>query len=139
MPWDELCSLERLMALHARGIQEFGGRIGLIDPGCPEGTLGAAWNAVEYGEVGNSLPHLVFACYLLYYFATKQCFADGNKRIAWASMSEVLASIGLEVGAGTDEAYAFALDVAKGLLSPSQIVQWVSRRLRAIGSPPPQA
>ena len=94
-PWDELCSEERLLALHTRGLREHNGPPGVRDPGCPEGTLGSAWTALGYDDIGESQPHLIFACYLLYYFATKQCFVDGNKRIAWVSMSEVLACIGL--------------------------------------------
>jgi death on curing protein len=133
MPWDGLCSLDRLLELHARGLREHKGAAGIRDLGCPEGTLGNAWSGAEYSEIGESLPHLVFASYLLYYFATKQCFIDGNKRIAWLTMSEVLASVNLEVNATTDEAYAFCIAVAnKQVRDVHSVVMWVSARLREL-------
>jgi death on curing protein len=133
MQWDGLCSLDRLLELHDRGLREHKGAAGIRDPGCPEGTLGNSWTAAEYSEVGESLPHLVFACYLLYYFATKQCFVDGNKRIAWLAMSEVLASVNLEVNATTDETYGFCMAVAnRQVRDVHAVVSWVSSRLREL-------
>lgn len=135
MPWDELCSLERLMALHERGLREHRGLPGVRETGCPEATLGAAWHAVEYAEQEDTLPALVFAVYLLYYFATKQCFVDGNKRIAWAAMCEVLARYDLEIEATTDEAERFVREIAtRQYKSVDPVLRWVMERLRELRS-----
>lgn len=40
---------------------------------------------------------------LLFYLATKHCYTDGNKRIAWACTTFVLLSFGLTVEATEDE------------------------------------
>lgn len=128
--------MERLLALHAEAIKAFGGVQGLVDPGCPDATLGAAWTAVGYDEIGESLPHLVFAARSLYYFATKQCFADGNKRVAWLAMCETLSRIGLEVDASSDEAIAFVQSVARKETKYEAVFDWISRRVRAVESQP---
>jgi len=138
--FDAMCSLERLMALHARGLREHRGLDGVRDPGCPEGTLGSAKLAVSYDELGESHPHLLFGCYLLYYFATKQCFVDGNKRIAWTSLCEVLGTIDLTIDASAEEAYAFVIGIAEGRTRDIEaVVDWVSKRLKSLPPPAPSS
>ncbi len=136
-PYDDMCSLARLRALHDRALTiGDGGSAGIIDKGCEEGTLGAAWMAAGYDEIGQSQPHLVFGSYLLYYFATKQCFADANKRTAWLALGEVLATIGLEVKATDEEAIKFVKDVANKVVPDvHSVVKWVAERLQELRKP----
>jgi death-on-curing protein len=136
MPYDDLCSLGRLLALHDRALQMHPGPQGVLNPGCPEGTLGNAWNAVSYDEIGDSLPQLVFGAYVLYYFATNQCFVEGNKRTGWLAFAEVLATLGLEVEATQAEVIQFVFDIAnKKVPDVLGIVKWASPRLRELKPP----
>jgi prophage maintenance system killer protein len=100
---------------------------------CPEATLGAAWSADEYSRPPEAQPGFLFSVYLLYYFTTKQCFNDGNKRVAWASMSEALARLDLEIDATDEEAEAFVLDIAERRInSIATVAAWVTARLREL-------
>jgi hypothetical protein len=89
-------------------------------------------------EIGQAQPHLVFGCYLLYYFATKQCFRDANKRTAWLALGEVLSTIGLEVNATDEEAIKFVKDVANKVVPHvHSVVTWVAERLQELKKPEP--
>lgn len=143
MPYDKYCSLEELTALHDRALlldPESGGQ-GVLDPGCPEATLGSAWSAAGYDdELSAEEPHLVFGSYVLYYFATKQCFVDANKRTGWLALVWVLAKLDLEVDATNQEAYDFVLGIAnKAIPNPAAVVKWVSLRLRELQRLPHEA
>lgn len=131
-PWDGMCSTQRLHELHAGALEKFGGAAGMRDPNCPEGTLGNAWSACQYSEIGESLPHLAFAAYGIYYFVRNHCFADGNKRAGWLVMSEALASMDLEVSATTDEAVEFVTRIAEGKLKVEDVLKWIEPRLVSI-------
>ena len=131
-PWAHLCSLARIDALHLESVALFGGSAGVRDPGCPEATLGNAWNACGYAEIEESLEHVAFAVYLLYYFATKQCFADGNKRIAWLSMCEVLSKLDLEVQCSDSEGIDLVFALANKKASLQDAMTWVVDRLGPI-------
>jgi len=138
LPWDHLCTLERLMALHARGIREHRGMLGVRELGCPEGTLAAAWNGMTYYPGQQEDDILLFAAYLLFYFAKKQCFIDGNKRLAWSSMSEVLAQEHLEVDVSIDEAEQFVKDIANNQVTRvEQVRAWIVKNLRGLTRLPP--
>ncbi|NBD09792.1 MULTISPECIES: type II toxin-antitoxin system death-on-curing family toxin [Corallococcus] len=135
-PYDRFCSLTRLQALHAMGIAAHGGTVGVRDALCPGATLGAAWSAEEYNARPGAVPGLMFAVYLLFYFATKQCFVDGNKRIAWLAMSEVLAGMGLEVDASDDEAEALVMAIASNRFKDVEpVFLWVVEHLSELAAP----
>ncbi|WFG54109.1 putative Doc-like toxin [Myxococcus phage Mx9] len=137
MPFDELCSLERLRALHDLALQMHPGPQGVLNPGCDEGGLGAAWNAVGYDELGSAQPHLVFASYVLYYFVTNQCFVEGNKRTGWLAFTAILSRIDLTVEATQDEVVKFVYDVANKVIPDVRgIMDWAAPRLRELEQPP---
>lgn len=127
------------MELHEHGLQKYGGAAGFKDPDCPEGSLAAAWNACEYGEIGDSLPHIVFAAYALYYLVKNHCFTDGNKRIGWLVMAETLATADLEVAATDDEAIEFVLKVASGDTKIEGVIKWVQSRVVPMATSPRSA
>lgn len=129
-----LLTTERVLELHRVGITRFGGHPGLREgTDCVEGALGSALNAEVYvtGGVGR-VPGLVLSVAVLTYLAMRHCFVDGNKRVAWSAMVDVLAKLGLTVIADDDEAEAFVIDVVTGQLSREQATLWISKRLAAI-------
>ncbi|MCY1075185.1 type II toxin-antitoxin system death-on-curing family toxin [Archangium lansingense] len=129
------------MALHERGIREHPGLPGVRELGCPEGTLGAAWNGMVFfpGQAereGDDL--LLFAAYILFYFAKKQCFVDGNKRVAWAAMCEVLAHEKLDVDVPPDVAEQFVKDIANNQVTRiEQVRTWIVKHLCGLVRLPP--
>jgi death on curing protein len=135
-PWSGAITVMRVLDLHDRGLAEYGGPAGPAQPqGCVEGTLGAAVNAEMYAAAGrrHSLPGLLFASYLLVYLARRHCFVDGNKRTAWSSAVDALASLGLGFTATSPEAVQFVNDVATGAVDDGpQVAAWFAPRLFAL-------
>jgi death-on-curing protein len=135
-PWIQWITGETIAALYTEGIKRWGGAGSLPQAGCVEGALGAAYNAEQYSLPGGeevSLPGLIFCGYLLFYLATKHCYMDGNKRIAWACATFVLLSFGLTIAANEDEVVEFCLSIARGeTRSGAEVVKWMSDRLISV-------
>lgn len=135
-PWEQWIGDQTITDLYAEGIKRWGGAGSAPLPGCVEAALGAAYNAELYSpdtDQEGALQGLIFACYLLFYLATKHCYTDGNKRISWACTTFVLLSFGLTVEAAEDEVVEFCLGVAGGQVnSGADVMAWIYPRLRAV-------
>jgi prophage maintenance system killer protein len=122
--------------LYAEGIRRWGGAGSAPQLGCVEAALGAAYNAELYSpgsEQEGGIQGLLFACYLLFYLATKHCYTDGNKRISWACTTFVLLNFGLTIEATEDETVEFCLSVANGnVRSGAEVAAWIYPRLRSL-------
>ena len=71
-PWSEWITATQIIALHAQGLREHGGKNGSPpEKGCLERSLGAAYNAELYSmpEVDSEtiISGLCFCGYLLFY------------------------------------------------------------------------
>lgn len=134
-PWLAWTSAERILTIHQRGIDEFGGLGGPPNAGnCIDGALGAAANAEAYLE-GQRFKKagLIFAAYLMYSLLTRHCFNDGNKRVGWAAALDVLAALGLGIHATQDEAFGFIDDILHHrIASGEEVAIWIAPRLYAI-------
>jgi len=132
----DLIDHNRVLELHRQGVERYGGLVGAPREGCVEGALGNAMTAEYYRESGdNDVSGLVFAACSLMYLVSSHCFGDGNKRVGWLVMTDVLAKLRLTVNATQDEAEAFVLQIARGdLKDRRKIVQWVAERLQAAPS-----
>jgi death-on-curing protein len=134
-PWEKYCTPARVFELHDKALQAHGGRAGVTEPNGPDATLGAAWNAIGFGPIQGEEYALILAAYVLYYFATKQVFSDGNKRIAWLAMCEVLAAVDLEVGVTNLEGSDMVLAVAEKRASVEQVYSWIADNVRELTKP----
>lgn len=133
-PYSHLLTLDRVLELYALGITRFKGTGGPPQSGCVEGSLGSAWTAEIYRsqtDDPDSRPGLLFAAYVFVYLAKNHCFPDGNKRVAWLSLVDVLAMLKLTLRASDDEAYDFVIAVVKGERSTDDVVTWLASRLEA--------
>ena len=81
-------SLEQVMALHRRSLEEHGGMDGVRDPGAVESALASAQNTWFYA--GGDLFDI--AATYAFHIAESQAFLDGNKRTAAASAIAFLVS-----------------------------------------------
>ena len=135
-PWAQWIGTDTIDMFYSRGMDVWGGARSDAKPGCIDGAMGAAYNAELYSpenELEGVISGLIFACYLLFYLATKHCYIDGNKRIAWACMTFVLLRFGLTVQATEDEVVEFCLAISRGEIhSGSAVVSWVSSKLIAV-------
>lgn len=135
-PWAGLTTAQRILDLHATGLERFGGAnfIRKDASQCVDGALGAAFNAELYLEnPRHAVAGLPFAAYLLLYLVKGHCFVDGNKRVAWMACVDVLAAMGLGINATEDEAYDFLSQVIDGTVdSGDEISAWIGSRLYAL-------
>jgi death on curing protein len=135
-PWTQWIGAETISKLYAEGIKRWGGAGSAPKEGCIEGALGAAFNAELYSpesEQEGFTSGLIFAGYLLFYLATKHCYIDGNKRIAWACSTFVLLSFGLTIEATEDEVVEFCLAISSGeIRQGADVVLWMAEKLTAV-------
>lgn len=135
-PWEAYSSNQRIKELHSIGMQQHGGLPTALHPeDCVDGALGAAFSAELYLEGRrHAKAGLIFAGHLLLYLIQRHCFADGNKRVAWAAPMDVLAALGLGVTATQDEAFNFVTDVIDHRITTGEaIAEWLAPRLYALG------
>jgi len=135
-PWERWIGNQSITMLYAEGIKRWGGAGSPPQPGCVDAALGAAYSAELYSpesEQEGAIQGLLFACYLLFYLATKHCYVDGNKRVAWACMAFVLLNFGLTIEATEDEVVAFCTDIAAGQIkSGVAATEWIYPRLKSV-------
>lgn len=76
---------------------------------------------------------LTFCGYLLFYLATKQCWSDGNKRIAWEAAMWVLGTLGLTVDVTDEEAEEFCFRLARKEISRGEdCADWIAEHVREL-------
>lgn len=133
-PWSALTDVDRVVGIHRRGLEEHGGAEGPARPEpCVDGALGAAYNAELYLEGRRHLKTgLPFAAFSLVYLALRHCFVDGNKRVAWASATDILAGLGLGVTAEEQDVIDMIESVIRGELDGADVSEWLASRLYAL-------
>jgi len=127
----------RLSDLYNRSILLHGGNASQVKPGCVEGALGNAIIAAQY-RTGDEVPDpLLVAAFLCRSLARNHCYSDGNKRLAWLSLLEVLwCCAELTVDADADEAEEMVVGVTTGALDVDDIVRWLSDDGRLVEAKP---
>ncbi len=101
---------DEVVALHARGIELFGGAHGLRDEGALESALFAAENRHHYAAAD------VIGCAAAYAYHLTQAhaFLDGNRRVAAVVTETFLGANGVELDATDEQLYAMYMGVAAG-------------------------
>ena len=116
---------EQVVAIHSRQLRRFGGAPGLRDDGLLRSALERSRNKWHYEQAG--WPELAAA----YGFglASNHAFVDGNKRIAFMTMTVFLRKNG--VGFAPDPAHATAmmLALAAGEVSEESLARWIGDNL----------
>lgn len=132
-PYAHVLDVQRLIELHALGLS-LASTVGpQPDVDCLQGGLGNAWSAEEYrAEEIHVSPGLLFGCYLLTYLLKDHCAADGNKRMAWLALIEVLAHYELTVEAEDVEVEELCNRVITDDLGGEEVAEWLLERLAAL-------
>ncbi|HEX6864886.1 MAG TPA: type II toxin-antitoxin system death-on-curing family toxin, partial [Thermoanaerobaculia bacterium] len=117
-------TLEEVLELHRRVIEESGGSSGLRDLNALESAL--AQPRMTFG--GEDLyPTLVDKAAALGFSLVKgHPFVDGNKRIGHAVMETFLVLNGHEIEASVDEQEAIVLGLAAGEVGREDFLEWLS-------------
>ena len=128
---DLILSVDRVVALHREGIDKYGGQAGPPKAGCVDGSVGNAYQAALYMSDDDALDPLHYAAHVLFYLVSNHCFTDGNKRVGWMALVDLLLTHGLVIDATQSEAVTFVLSIARGERQVVGILGWLAGRLTA--------
>ena len=118
-----LPTVEQVVRLHSKMIARTGGSDGVRDLGLIESAIMRA--SAGYGDFEiypTAVQKAVAVCCGL---VGNHGFVDGNKRIGVAVMLLILQKNGVLLQYTQQELIRFGLDLAQGLLSVQECVQWI--------------
>ena len=125
-------SVDDVLAIHGRIIEEFGGDPGLRDRGLlesavamPQSTFGGA--DLHAGLAGKAAAYHFHLC-------ANHAFVDGDKRVAVVAAEVFLLTNGHELSVSDDEIEELTLGVAGGQLSKDQVIEFFEKFI--MESPP---
>lgn len=121
-------TIEEVLELHARIVEQSGGATGLRSRDALEASLGQPHQTFGGVSLYASVPAKAAA--LGYFLVRNHPFVDGNKRIGHAALEVTLVLNGLELAATVDEQEQIFLSLAAGSLSREEFTTWVEQHLR---------
>lgn len=118
----KLVSIERVIRLHGRVIQEFGGTAELRDRGLLESAL--ALPGAQFGGeyLHKTIPEMAAA--YLFHLCKNHPFVDGNKRIALTTSEMFLIMNGWKLNATNQELEEVTLKVASSAMEKAELTQF---------------
>jgi death on curing protein len=111
---------EQVVAIHGLQLRRFGGAPGLRDEGMLGSALERPANKWHYEQV--ELPELAAA--YAFGLAKNHAFVDGNKRIAFMSMTVFLRKNGVQFAPDQAQATAMIMALAAGEVSEESFARW---------------
>ena len=120
-------SVDDVLLIHARVIEEFGGDSGLRDRGLLESTVAMPQSSFGGNDLHTGLAGKAAAYH--FHLCANHSFIDGNKRVAVAASEVFLLINGHELSASDDEIEELTLGVATGKLSKDQVVEFFEKFL----------
>lgn len=123
-------SLEQILRIHERQVEQFGGAAGLRD----RGALEAAVSRPQATFGGDDLypDPAAKAAALMHSLLGNHPFLDGNKRAAAMSAELFLLFNGFEILADEEELEAVTMAAARGELGAEELGIWFRQRLEPI-------
>jgi death-on-curing protein len=118
--------VERVLDLHKRQIDLFGGTAGLRDPGLLESAVMRAEFKAKF-DPEASLASI--AASLGFGLIKNHAFLDGNKRIGLAAVVTMLKVNGFRLIASTDDKIDVVLKVASSEITEADFAAWVERSI----------
>jgi len=112
-------TLEQVLSIHERMIEEFGGIPGIRDHGLLQSAVMIP--AAKFGGtmLHNDLPSMAAA--YLFHLCKNHAFVDGNKRTALAASEMILLMNGNRLSAPDDVIYELTISVADGTASKKDV------------------
>lgn len=121
MIWKFL-DVDRVLELHKKQIDLFGGTAGLRDPGLLESAVMRAEFKAKF-DPEASLASI--AASLGFGLIKNHAFLDGNKRIGLAAVVTMLKVNGFGLNASTDDKIDIVLRVASSEMTEAEFAAWV--------------
>ncbi|MBM9520840.1 type II toxin-antitoxin system death-on-curing family toxin [Desulforhopalus vacuolatus] len=127
MSGTKFLSVESVLLVHRRVIEEFGGDPGLRDRGLLESAVAMPHSSFA-GEYLHSGMAEIAAAYH-FHLCSNHPFVDGNNRVAVAAAELFLLVNGVELAATDKELEEMTLGVAGGKLSKEAVVEFYKNQL----------
>ena len=116
-------TLNEVLALYYRILEQSGGAVGVRDLGALESALAQPRMTFEETELYPTLTDKAAA--LGFSLINNHPFVDGNKRIGHAAMEVFLILNGYEIEATVDEQEQLILNVAAGQIGREELAEWL--------------
>jgi death-on-curing protein len=123
-------SLAETLDLHRSVIERWGGARGIRDLGALESALAQPRQSFGGQDLCPDLTRKAAA--LCFSLVLNHPFVDGNKRIGHAAMETFPIMNGSELRASVDEQERVILDLAAGILSREDFVEWAMQHTSPI-------
>jgi len=121
-------TLDELLLVHARVLEQTGGAPGIVNPGGMESALVRPFT--EFGGEALFPKPLDKVAALIHSVIAFHPFADGNKRVALVAADVCLRLNGYRL-APSDEVEPFFWSITRGEQSVEQIAQWLGGHTEA--------
>jgi len=118
-------SVDDVLRIHYRIIEEFGGDSGLRDRGLLESAVAMPHSTFDGADLHAGLA--VKAAAYHFHLCANHAFVDGNKRVAVAAAEFFLLINGFELSATDNEIVELTLGVAGGQLSKDQVIEFFEK------------
>jgi death-on-curing protein len=128
LTWDDA------LVIHEDSLLNYGGRIGILQPGHLESALDAPRNLYHYQvQDWDDRPAIaLMASTYWVHVSLAHAFADGNKRVGFSSAILFLYTNGYEVEMSDDEAYDLGIAVAQRAIDRETLSNRLEPRLTAL-------
>ena len=118
-------SVDVVLKIHRRVIEEFGGDSGLRDRGLLESAVAMPQSTFGGEDLHVGLPEKAAAYH--FHLCANHPFIDGNKRVAVAAAEVFLLINRHELSASDNDVEELTLGVAAGRLSKDQVIEFFAR------------
>lgn len=120
-------SVDTVLEVHRRVIEEFGGDSGLRDRGLLESAIALPYASFGGQELHSGISEKAAAYH--FHLCSNHPFLDGNKRVAVAASELFLLLNGFELVAKDSAIEELTMDVAQGSISKDQVVSFFAENV----------
>ena len=125
-----MISLNEVMQLHKRSIQDYGGSHGVRDINLLESAIARPYQS--FGDVEFYPTPFEKAAAIIESIVKNHPFIDGNKRTGLLAGYTSLYRSKIEITATQEEAYQFVIDIASSIILFDDIVFWLQNHTKPI-------
>lgn len=122
-----MITLQDVLIIHEKLIEEFGGSTGVRDINLLESALARPFSG--FGDVEFYPTPAQKAAALIESVVVNHPFLDGNKRTGYVLMRLMLMLYGKDINATQTEKYDFVIKIASGIISLTAIIDWIEEKI----------
>lgn len=122
-----MITLQNVLIIHEKLIEEFGGSTGVRDINLLESALARPFSG--FGDVEFYPTPAQKAAALVESVVVNHPFIDGNKRTGYVLMRLMLMLYGKDIDATQTEKYDFVIKIASGIISLTAITDWIEEKI----------